>query len=195
MSRVSTAYLLTCAAIGVATGLLTIPATAAASALSPSAPPLAALTYGAWVVGFVVALRLIERPGAGVLTGLISGLVAAPFSTTGAAIVITNVLFAFLVELPFLVTRYRRWPTWLYFAGAGATVLLYTVWRSLGQNLAALAPWAIAAFYAAAVVSVLASVWLGIVIADRLRAAGVARLARRRPDATSSVPDGTETAQ
>jgi len=37
------------------------------------------------------------------------------------------------------------------------------------------------AFVALCVASCLAGTWLGIVIADRLRKAGVARLARRRP--------------
>ena len=118
MGRATTAYLLTCAAIGVATGLLIIPATAFSTATYATLPPVSALVAGAWVIGFVVAMRLIERPGAAVLTGLISGLVATPLSTTGPAIVITNVMFAAFIELPFLVTLYRRWSRGLYYAGA-----------------------------------------------------------------------------
>ena len=104
MGRATTAYLLTCAAIGVATGLLIIPATAFSTATYATLPPVSALVAGAWVIGFVVAMRLIERPGAAVLTGLISGLVATPLSTTGPTIVITTVMFAAFIELPFLVT-------------------------------------------------------------------------------------------
>ena len=67
MGRATTAYLLTCAAIGVATGLLIIPATAFSTATYATLPPVSALVAGAWVIGFVVAMRLIERPGAAVL--------------------------------------------------------------------------------------------------------------------------------
>ena len=50
MGRVTTAYLLTCAAIGVATGLLIIPATAFSTATYATLPPVSALVAGAWVI-------------------------------------------------------------------------------------------------------------------------------------------------
>jgi energy-coupling factor transport system permease protein len=180
MKRASTAYLLTCAAIGVATGLLIIPATALSTVLSPIAPPLSALTYFAWVIGYVVALRVIERPGAAILTGILSGLVAAPLSATGPAIIVTNVMFAFFVELPFLVTLYRFWPKWLYYTGTGVASVLYAVWAGFAADMQAFPAWVVAVFMAITVASSLAGVWLGLLIADRLRDAGVARVARRR---------------
>lgn len=175
-----TSYLLTCAAIGVATGLLIIPATALSTLLSPIAPPLSALTYGAWVIGFVIALRLLERPGAAIITGIVSGLIAAPLSATGPAIIITNVMFAFFVELPFLVTLYRRWPRWLFFTGTGAAAILYAFWASAAADMAAFPAWVVAVFIVITVASSLAGVWGGLIIADRLHATGAARASRRR---------------
>lgn len=186
MRNAPTAYLLTCAAIGVATGLLTVPATAFSTAFSPIAPPVAALAYGAWSIGFVVALRLLERPGAGVLTGLLSGLVAMPLSATGPAIVVTNVMYALLLELPFLLMLYRRWYRWMYYAGTAIVATLYAVWSVLAADMQAFAPWVLAAFVGVAIASPLVGTWLGILIADRLARAGVARTARRRP--ATSVP-------
>jgi len=180
MSRVATAYLLTCAAIGVATGLLIIPATALSTALYPTAPPLSALTYAAWVVGYVLAMRLLERPGAALLTGLISGLVATPLSATGPAIIITNVMFAAIVELPFLLTLYRRWSAWLLYGGSVAGAALYSAWTVLAADMAAFPAWVLVAYVVATLVSAAVGAWLGILIADRLRRAGVAKLARRR---------------
>lgn len=192
MGRVTTAYLLTCAAIGVATGLLTIPATAFSTAIYATVPPVAALTGGVWIVGFVIALRLIERPGAAVLTGLISGLVAAPLSATGPAIIVTNLMFAAFVELPFLVTLWRVWSRWLYYIGAVLITVLYGAWSATAADMQSFPAWVLWAYLAALCVSNLGGAWLGILIADRLRAAGVARLARRRPalvaDASSEGP-------
>ncbi len=180
MGKVTTAYLLTCAAIGVATGLLIIPATAFSTLTHATLPPLSALVAGAWVVGFVVAMRLIERPGAALLTGLISGLVAAPLSATGPVIVVTNVMFAAFIELPFLVTLYRRWSRWLYYLGATALAVLYGAWTVTAANMQSFPFWVVALYLVTLLASELAAVALGILIADRLRAAGVARLARRR---------------
>lgn len=180
MRRASTAYLLTCAAIGVATGLLIIPATAASVALSPTLPPLAAITSFAWVIGFVIALRLLERPGAALLTGLISGLVAAPLSASGPAIVVTNLIFAFFVELPFLLTLYRRWHPALFYAGTAFAAVIYAVWSGLAADMVQFPTWVVVAYMVVTVASSLAGVWLGIVVADRLAQAGVARVARRR---------------
>lgn len=188
MSRVSTVYLLTCAAIGVATGLLVIPATAFSTLTSAALPPLSALAAGAWVIGFVVAMRLLERPGAALLTGLISGLVATPLSTTGPAIVITNVMFAAFIELPFLVTLYRRWSRWLYYIGAAVLTALYAVWTVMAADMQAFPAWVLALYVACLFVSGLGAVALGILIADRLRRAGVAKLARRRRPAAEVEP-------
>lgn len=181
MSRVTTAYLLTCAAIGVATGLLVIPATALSTALYVSAPPLSALTYAAWVIGYVLAMRLLDRPGAALLTGLISGIVATPLSVTGPAIIVTNLMFAAVIELPFLVTLYRRWSAWLLYAGSIAGAVLYSAWTVLAADMTAFPVWVLVAYVAATLLSATAGAWLGILIADRLKRAGVAKVARRRP--------------
>ena len=170
MGKVTTAYLLTCAAIGVATGLLIIPATAFSTATYATMPPVSAIVAGAWVIGFVVAMRLLERPGAALLTGLISGLVATPLSTTGAAIVVTNVMFAAFIELPFLVTLYRRWSRWLYLVGATLLAAFYSVWTVTAADMQAFQGWVVALYVVVLFASELGAVALGLVIADRLRA-------------------------
>lgn len=185
MGRASTSYLLTCAAIGVATALLLIPATAFSVLTYATLPPVSALVTGAWVIGFVVAMRLLERPGAAVVTGLISGLVTAPLSASGPAIIITNVMFAAVVELPFLVTAYRRWGRGLYYGAAVALTVVYGAWTMTAADMQAFPWWVLALYAAALLASSLAGVALGIVVADGLRRAGVARLARRPPQSRS----------
>ncbi|WP_431803667.1 ECF transporter S component [Microbacterium sp. bgisy203] len=188
MGKATTAYLLTCAAIGVATGLLIIPMTALSTLTYATFPPLGALTAGAWVIGFVIAMRLIEKPGAAVLTGLISGLVAAPFSASGPAIVVTNVMFAAFIELPFLVTLYRKWGRGLYYVGALSAFVLYALWTVTSANMTAFPWWVVVLYVVGLLASAAVATWLGLVIADRLRAAGVARLARRRAAAADPAP-------
>lgn len=188
MSRISTAYLLTCAAIGVAGGILLAFGWWISLALFAAAPFASVGIAGIWVLPAVIALRLLQRPFAGLLVGLISGLVLAPFYTISA--VATTLFWSFFPELPFMAGMYRRWNTWLHYAGAVAIGIVYPIFAAASFNLWAMTPPLIVLFIALCVVSCVAGTWLGILIADRLRAAGVATLARRRtsPGADSSDP-------
>lgn len=174
MSRVTTAYLLTCAAIGVAGGVLLWGATGLSTLLFATVPFISVAIAGLWLLPAVIALRLLHRPFAGLLVGLISGLVVFPY-------LLTNLWWAFFAELPFLIVAYRSWSTWQHYAGAAAVGIVYPVLAAESFNLWSMPVWAQIAFFVLTLASSLAGTWLGIVIADRLRAAGVARLARR-PD-------------
>lgn len=173
MSRVTTAYLLTCAAIGVAGGVLLWAAGWVSTVLFATVPFASVALAGLWLLPATVALRLLERPFAGILVGLISGLVALPF--LGAAL-----WWALFAEIPFLLAIYRSWRTWQYYAGAVFVGVVYPVAAAASFNLWTMPVWATAAFFALTIVGCLAGVGLGILIADRLKRAGVARLARRR---------------
>lgn len=182
MSRVTTAYLLTCAAIGVAGGALLAGAWVVSVVLFATVPFASIAIAGIWVLPAVIALRLLQRPFAGLLVGLISGLVLAPFYTPGA--IATTLFWAFFPELPFLVSLYRRWATWMHYAGAVAIGIAYPLLAAQSFDLWSMAPALVVTFIALCLASCLAGTWLGILIADRLNRAGVARLARRRPVST-----------
>ena len=189
MSRVSTAFLLTCAAIGVAGGVLLAIATWVSTALFAAAPFASVAIAGLWLLPATVALRLLQRPGAGLLVGLISGLVCIPFSPTGAYIVFTNVWWAFFAEVAFLVVLYRFWTTWQHYAGALLVGIVYPSLAWVSFDLGSFTLGAQIGFYALTTASALAGTWLGILVADRLRDSGVARLARRRPHVAAPAPD------
>ncbi|WP_341994945.1 ECF transporter S component [Microbacterium sp. LWH7-1.2] len=169
----TTAYLLTCAAIGVAGGVMLWGAGWISTVLFATVPFVSVAIAGLWLLPATVALRLLERPFAGILVGVISGLVVFPF--LGAAI-----WWAFFAELAFLVTLYRSWRTWQYYAGAVFVGAIYPVLAAESFNLWAMQPWVLATFFALTIASCVAGVALGILVADRLRKAGVAKLARRR---------------
>ena len=173
MGKVTTAYLLTCAAIGVAGGVMLWGAGWISAVLTPVAPIGAMAFAGLWLLPATIGLRLLQRPLAGVLVGLLSGLVVFPF--LGAA-----VWWAFFAEVGFLVVLYRFWTVWQHYAGAVAVGIAYPFLSAGFFNLWSWAPWAQVAFFVVTLASCLAGTGLGILIADRLRAAGVARLARRR---------------
>ena len=181
MKRASTAYLLTCAVIGVAGGLLLAPANWVSTVLFATVPFLAVLTAGLWLLPAVIALRLLQRPGAGLLVGLISGLVAAPFSGYGFGSVLTNVWWAFFAEVAFLVVIYKFWTLWQHYAGAVLVGVAYPILAAQSYNLAALPLWSQVLFFPITLVSCVGATAIGIAIAAGLRKAGVAAAARRRP--------------
>ena len=184
MSRVSTAYLLTCAAIGVAGGALLWGATGLSTLLFATVPFISVALAGLWLLPAVVALRLLQRPLAGLLVGLLSGLVVFPY-------LFTNLWWAFFAEPPFLLVLYRFWPTWLHYAGAAIVGILYPILAATSFNLWALPLWSQIGFFALTLASCLGGTALGVLIGDRLAQAGVARLARRkRPAATSPTHQG-----
>lgn len=171
--RFPTAVLLSCAAIGVAGGLLLAPMNWLSTGLLAAVPFFAVAILGLWMLPAVVALRLLRRPLVGILTGLISGLVIVPFSGYGFGSVLSNLSFAAFAELPFLLLLWRRWGTGLHYAGAMLQGLVYpfAAWQLLG--LALQPPWVGIAAVALSVASCLAATALGILIADRLRRTGV----------------------
>src|SRR5690606_5311563 len=80
----STSLLLTCAALGVAGGLLLAPANWLSTVLLTLGMPVVSVAItGLWILPSVIALRLLRRPPGGLLVGIIAGLVIVPFSGYG----------------------------------------------------------------------------------------------------------------
>ncbi|GAA2243378.1 hypothetical protein GCM10009851_30770 [Herbiconiux moechotypicola] len=177
----STSYLLTCAALGVAGGLLLAPANWLSTVLYATVPFVGIALAGLWLLPAVVGLRLLQRPGAGLLVGLISGLVLIPFSGYGFSTVATNVFWAFFAEVGFLVVLYRFWTVWQHYAGAAAAGIGYPLLAWAAYDLGSMTVPVQILFFAVNLASCLAGTALGIGIAAALRRTGVARSARRRP--------------
>ncbi|PWC07723.1 ECF transporter S component [Mycetocola zhujimingii] len=192
MRNASTRLLLTCAAIGVAGGLVFVVSGYLNGLVSATAPVLYGSIVGVYFLPGVVAQSLLRRGGVALLTGLFAGLIAAAFSPQwflrylGAGLAI-----GLLQELPFLVSRYRYWRAWVFYLAAaiagiifGAGVYLTIGAEQFSANLSVV-------YFALFAVSPIFFTWLGRVIASRIDKTGVARgLQRevdRRPDAPGSV--------
>jgi energy-coupling factor transport system substrate-specific component len=171
--RFPTAILLTCAALGVAGGLLLAPANWLSTILFPVLPIVSVAMAGLWLLPSVIGLRLLRRPLVGMLVGLLAGLVIVPFSGYGFSSVLTNLWWAAFAELPFLFVIWRYWGTWMHYIGALIVSVVYPVMAWASFDLGAFGLWYQVVFFAVTLASCVGATALGILIADRLRRAGV----------------------
>jgi energy-coupling factor transport system substrate-specific component len=171
--RFPTALLLTCAALGVAGAVLLAPANWLSSGILAAAPLFSVAIAGLWLLPSVVALRLLKKPLVGILVGLFSGLVLMPISGFGYMSVVSNVSWAAFAELPFLIVLWRYWHTWQHYAGAIVLGLVYPLFAWEFFQLGAQVLWVQIGFFALTLASCVGATALGILIADRLRRAGV----------------------
>ena len=186
MHRTSTRVLLSCAAIGVGGGLVAGASGYLAAAFAAIVPVLYGLTIGAHFLPSVVALALLKRPGVAVLAGLIAGLVGAAFAPLWIwRYVLTGLLVGALLELPFLVTRYRNWSPWLYYAAAAFSGVALAAGTFVVLGAEHYAPWTWVLYLALFVASPVFFTWIGRIIALRLAKAGVAQQSAPRPRADS----------
>ncbi|MFK3676864.1 ECF transporter S component [Microbacterium sp. NPDC090218] len=172
-SRFPTAILLTCAALGVAGAVLLAPMNWLSTLLTGPLPFVGMALAGVWLLPSVIALRLLRRPLVGLLVALIAGLVLVPFSGHGFTSVLTNLWWAAFTELPFLFVLWRYWGTWMHYLGAVAVGIVYPISAWAWYDLGSMTLFAQLAFFAVTMASCVGGTALGILIADRLRKAGV----------------------
>lgn len=178
MHRTSTRVLLSCAAIGVVGGVVAGASGYLAAAFAVFGPMLYGLTVGTHFLPSVVSLALLKRPGMAVLAGLIAGLVGAAFAPWWLwRYVGAGLLVGLLIEIPFLVTRYRRWDAWLFYVAAGFSGLVIAIAVFVGLGAEHYAWWAWAIALPLWVLSPVLFTWIGRVVAARLAKAGVAQAA------------------
>lgn len=174
MKSVTTRYLMTCAAIGAAMGVLLVPANFVSAPLAAAAPMAYAPMVGLWIIGPVLAMALLRRPGAGILTMFVAGVVSSA-SPVGVYSVVTCLMAGASVELAFLVTRYRVWRPWLFFVDALVFGAAYVASGWVAFDMGAMAPAVLVTFVTLMLGSFLACTWFGLFLAGRLATAGVAR--------------------
>jgi energy-coupling factor transport system substrate-specific component len=171
--RFPTAILLTCAALGVAGAALLAPMNWFSTLLTGPLPFVGMALAGLWLLPSVIALRLLRRPLVGLLVALIAGLVLVPFSGYGFRSVLTNLWWAAFTELPFLFVLWRYWGTWMHYLGAVAVGIVYPISAWAWFDLGSMSLFAQIAFFAVTMASCVGATAFGILIADRLRKAGV----------------------
>ncbi|SFI60584.1 MULTISPECIES: ECF transporter S component [Microbacterium] len=175
-SRLSTRVLLVCAAIGVATGLLTVVAGYVSAPVWAILPIVYGLVLGAHVVPGVIAQALLRMPWVALVTHLLAGIVASAFAPQwvgrylGMALLIGG-----LQEGVAALTRYRHWEGWRFFISAVVVGVVLVIGMGFALDAGKLVPWALAVFYALLILGPVLWTFVGLAIGSGLRRAGVAR--------------------
>lgn len=179
-SRLSTSVLLTCAAIGVATGLLGGIAGWVTPVVLATLPILYGFVLGAHVLPGIIAQDLIRLPWVALISHLVAALVASAMAPQWAFRFLgTAILFGGIQELVAALTRYRLWNAWRFFVSAIVIGILVAIVVAFAAHLSTLAPWAQIVYLALAVLGPVAWTAVGLGIGAALRRAGVARRASR----------------
>lgn len=178
-SRLSTSVLLTCAAIGVATGVLGGVAGWVTPVVLATLPILYGFVLGAHVLPGIIAQELIRLPWVALIAHLVAALVASAMAPQWAFRFIgTAILFGGIQEIVAALTRYRVWSAWRFFISAIVIGILVAVVVAFAAHLSTLAVWAQVVYLALAVLGPVAWTAAGLGIGAALRRAGVARRTR-----------------
>lgn len=175
-TRLSTGVLLTCAAIGVATGVLGGIAGWLTPVVLATAPILYGFVLGAHVLPGIIAQELIRRPWVALLSHVIAALVASAMAPQWAPRFIgTAILFGGIQELVAALTRYKVWSAWRFFVSAIVIGVIVAVVVAFAAHLSTIALWAQIVYLALAVLGPVVWTAVGLAIGAALRRAGVAR--------------------
>ncbi|QIG38835.1 ECF transporter S component [Microbacterium sp. 4R-513] len=176
----STSVLLTCAAIGVATGAVGGLAGWLTPVVLATLPILYGFVLGAHVLPGIIAQELIRLPWVALISHVVAALVASAMAPQWAFRFLgTAILFGGIQELVAALTRYRVWSAWRFFLSAIVIGVLVAVVVAFAAHLATLALWAQIVYLALAVLGPVAWTAVGLGIGSALRRAGVARRASR----------------
>ncbi|MBN0039956.1 ECF transporter S component [Cellulosimicrobium cellulans] len=114
-------------------------------AMGPLADLAANVLAGAWIVVGPLATYIVRKPGVGILAETLAALVEVVFlaSPAGPLLLVVGLVQGLGAELPFALTRYRRFGWWVFVAsGASAALVTYAFnavrFGWLGQDYAML---------------------------------------------------------
>lgn len=178
-SRLSTTVLLTCAAIGVATGALSAGAGAISGPVSAAVPLVYGLVLGVHVLPGVIAQDLLRRPWVALITHLIAALVASAVVPLWIGRYVgTALLIGALQEGIAALGRYRRWDAWRFFLGAVIVGVLIAVPIWFAADVSRFAVWGQIVYIGLFILGPVLWTAVGLAVGAALRRAGVARSSR-----------------
>jgi energy-coupling factor transport system substrate-specific component len=175
-TRLSTSVLLTCAAIGVATGVLggiagwiTIPVLAAL-------PIVYGFVLGVHVLPGIIAQEAVRLPWVALITHGVAALVGIAIAPIYAGQYIgTAILFGGIQELVAALVRYRSWAPWRFFVSALVIGVVVALAVFFAAHLGAMPLWAQILYLMLSVLGPVAWTAVGLGVGRALRRAGVAR--------------------
>jgi energy-coupling factor transport system permease protein len=175
MKNTSTRLLLTCAAIGVAGGIVFSISAYVSGTLAAAAPMFYGAVIGVYFLPGVVAQALLRRGGVALITSVIAGLVSVPFQPIGFAAVMAAGSIGLLQEVPFAVTGYRYWKAWLFYTAVVIAGLIFGVGVFVAQGADLAQPWVQVVHVGLFVLSPVFFTWIGRLVAAGLDRPGAGR--------------------
>jgi len=180
-SRLPTRVLLICAAIGVATGLLSAGWAVLHAITAVGAVALYGLVLGFHALPGVIAQEMLRQPWVALITHAIAAIVGSAIAPTMlAGYILAAVVFGGVQEGVAALTRYRHWEPWRFFLSAAVTGLVLAVPMWFAFGVAGFELWVQVAFVALFLLGPVAWTAVGLAVGTGLRRAGVARTATRR---------------
>jgi hypothetical protein len=180
----STSTLLQCAAIGAVSAVLIVALSPVTYSLALLSPVLYAFVGSISSFGPLVAARWIRAPGSLLLTAVIAGVLAIPFTALGFLVVLALGLPALVGELVLLIGRFsrtRREAVW-YLAAFAYAVTLFAI-SLVVIDPSVLSVWVVILTLLGRVTSILVLAYLATRVERALARAGV----RRRHDDRNSA--------
>lgn len=117
--------LLVVAALGIVPGLALLPVVFAGFTIRAALGPLGTvLNSGLLYLPGLLALYIVRKPGASILNGIFVGLVWIPLTPFGLAVTVPTIAARIGSEIPFVLTRYRRYDRAMMMASGASGGLL-----------------------------------------------------------------------
>ncbi|WBU37425.1 ECF transporter S component [Homoserinibacter sp. YIM 151385] len=179
-TRSSSRLLLVCAALGAAGALLAIGLSWASIVAAPTALFFYAATTGVYAISALVAQRLLQAPGAGLLTALVTGLVSAPFAFGGFAHLPLFLAVGAAIEIPFALTRWRVWTGWWFWIAHPLGLLAMSALAFAALDAGRVHLWVYLVMWAIAILTAAAVTGAAQWIAWQLRRAGLGAVRKGR---------------
>jgi energy-coupling factor transport system substrate-specific component len=177
--RTATRTILTAVALGSAVGVVLIPFNFVNIALSSTMPVLSAISYGVFCLGSLIPLAVLRTPGTGILGSAAAGIVSS-LSPYGLMAAVTMIIMGILLELPFLITRYRRFGMPMFLISGTIIGIAICLLNYFGLNMAVMAKPVLVMVLVAQLVSVVIGFVASLLIARALGKAGIGVSAARR---------------
>jgi len=171
--RYSTRLIMTAAAIGAGMGIIILPLEYVVLAIEGSLPVVATITYGIWGMAALIPLALLRRMGVGVIGSVVAGLISS-FSPYGLFMVIEMLLWGVLMELPYLITRYRFFGPRMFTISGLVVGAVSCALSSIELNFGAMTTGVVIAVIVVQIASFAACGLLSWAIARGLQRAGIA---------------------
>ncbi|MBY0690469.1 ECF transporter S component [Microbacterium marinilacus] len=160
------------AALGAAVGVVLVPVLFAIMTAAAPMPALAGFTFGLWSMAALVPLAVLRRGGTGVIGAVAAGVVTM-VSPAGPAMLMMMAMFGLLIELPFLVTRYRWFGLKMLLVSGVVLGALSCLLSVFTYDLPNMQPLLLTLVCAGQLVSAAAGGALSWLIARALRRAGI----------------------